>query len=177
MIQIKYPKDLASIVSNELRRKGDSKLSDSVLTSVFETMYFSSIQTEEAQSIVFNVVYLDHDKHDKPSTISILNRGWSAVEFTPKIPFNVSNVLKLAKASDPRTSSLAIFHNDEEIYIWGLIDQDNGFYDFLNYESEERPSRPGLFQASLEGPGNIVVYVQYTKIAELIVNRIVRRTV
>jgi len=174
----KYPKDLASVVFSEIKRKNSKVPSEEILTSLFEIMYFSSIKTEESEPIIFNIVYLDLNNPDpNPPERSIEDR-WRIVKLSDKIQFNLPNVIKLAKASDPRTSSLAIFHNDkDELFIWGLVDQGNRYHDFVNYESEEGPERPGVFQASLEGPGNIVSYIQYEKIAELRVNHIVRRTI
>jgi len=58
--------------------------------------------------------------------------------------------------------------------VWGLIDQGNRYYDFVNYESDSGPDRPGIFQASIEGIGHIVTYIGYDKLAELKVNALVR---
>lgn len=172
---VKYPKDLASVVFSEIKRKNASFPSLELLTSLFETMYFASIKTEESEPIIFNIVYLDSSNPDPEPPERIVQDRWGFVNFSNPIELNLSNVIKLAKASDPRTSSLAIHHNEnDEIFIWGLIDQGNRYHDYVNFESEEGPERPGVFQASLEGPGNIVAYTQYQKIAELRVNRIVR---
>lgn len=64
-----------------------------------------------------------------------------------------------------------------KLMVWGLIDQGNRYHDFVNYEVEEGPERPGIFQASLEAPGNVVAYLGYQKIAELRISSIVTKTV
>ncbi len=153
---IKYPKDLAEVVHSEIKRKHTS-LSIENLVSLFEIMYFASIKTEESEPIIFNIVYLNSPEQDPNQLEEVSHDHWSIVEFSDPILFNLQNIIKLAKASDPRSSSLAVYHDDENtLIILGLIDQGNRYYDYVNYEIDLRPERPGVFQASLEGPGNII---------------------
>jgi hypothetical protein len=177
MSLIKYPKDLAEVVHSEIKIKHPS-LSIVNLVSLFEIMYFASIKTEESEPIIFNIVYLNSPEQDSNQPEEISHDHWSIVKFSDPILFNLQNIIKLAKASDPRSSSLAVYHDDEnKLYILGLIDQGNRYYDYVNYETDLRPERPGFFQASLEGPGNIVAYIQHKKIAELRVNLIAQRAI
>lgn len=175
MDSTKYPKDLANVVFSEIEGKKTPIPSLELLVSIFESMYFASIKTEESEPIIFNIVYLDPSNPDPNPPDIIVHDRWEFVKFSDPIQLNLPNIIKLAKASDPRSSSLAIYPNgDNEISIWGLIDQGNRYHDYVNYEAEGRPERPGVFQASLEGPGHIVAYIQYQKIAELRVNSIVQ---
>jgi hypothetical protein len=57
--------------------------------------------------------------------------------------------------------------------IWGLVDQQNRYHDFVNYHSDSGPERPGVFQAEVVGLGHIRVSISYERIAELRVNRLV----
>lgn len=174
----KYPNDIARAVFLEIKRRKAELPSEDILVDLFETMYFASIKTEEAEPILFNIVYLDPNDPDPDPPERIVRDRWGYVEFSKQIEFNIPNVIKLAKASDPRSSSLAIYHNgNDELFIWGLIDQGNRYHDYVNYESEEGPERPGIFQASVEGPGILVAYIRYQKIAELRINHLIRRTV
>jgi len=63
MERTKYPADLARAVHSEIKRNNAAP-SLQVLISVFETMYFASIKTEEAEPVIFNMIggYLD-DEH------------------------------------------------------------------------------------------------------------------
>jgi hypothetical protein len=174
----KYPKDIASAVRSELKRRKVEPFSENILVNLFETMFFASIRTEEAEPILFNIVYLDPNNPDPKPPKRLVRDRWGVVKFSKQINFNIPNILKLAKASDPRSSSLAIYHNNHnQLFIWGLIDQGNRYHDYVNYESEEVPERPGIFQASIEGPGFLVAYIEYQKIAELRINHLIRRTV
>lgn len=175
---MKYPEDMARAVFLEIKKKRDEYPSEDVLVDLFEVMYFASIRTEEAEPIIFNIVYLDPTDPDPDPPKRIVRDRWGYVQFASKIKFNIPNVIKLAKASDPRSSSLAVYHNgNDDLFIWGLIDQGNRYHDFVNYESEVGPERPGIFQASLEGPGFLVAYKGYQKIAELRISRLIRKTI
>ena len=169
-----FPKELAEATFVELQNRTVPCPKLEVLVELFELMYFVSLKTEETQSIVFHVVYLDPNNPDPNPPQRIVHDRWSVVRFAKPITASISNLVKLAKASDPRTSSLAVYEDPEEgLSIWGLIDQGNRYHDFVNHNSESGPERPGDFQASIQGVGHIVVYFGYEKVAELKVNTLV----
>ena len=147
MVMTRYPKDLADVVSSVIKKEAKITISRDILTTLFENMYFASMRTEEAEPITFNIVYIDPSNPDPKPPQRIVRDRWSYVTLTTPIEMNISNIIKLAKASDPRTSSFAIYHtgNKDDLSIWGLIDQGNRYHDYVNYESEEGPERPGLF--------------------------------
>lgn len=88
-----------------------------------------------------------------------------------------SNLVKLAKASDPRTSSFAVYHDVYgHLVIWGLIDQGNQYHNFINYDKESGTDRPGIFQVSVVGIGYLVTYIGYEKVAELKANMLFDKT-
>ena len=173
----KYPADLARAVQSEIKRRSGVP-SLEALISLFETMFFASIKTEESEPIIFNIVYLNPDNPDPNPPKRILQDRWENVKLKRRKILNLSNAIKLARASDPRTSSLAVYHDEkDDIFIWGLIDQGNRYYEYINYEYEEGPERPGIFQASIEGTGYLVAYKGYQKIAELRVDSLIRRDI
>lgn len=82
--------------------------------------------------------------------------------------FTVSNIVKLAKASDPRTSSFAVYHDKNgKLFIWGMVDQGNTYHEFVNLDCSGGWSRPGVFQAHVVGVGHIVILRELEKLAEL----------
>ena len=105
------PKDLASTVYSELlNRKTEAQELD-VLIELFESMYFTSLKTEESKPVLFHVVYLDPQKPDpKPPSITVHDR-WSCTRITPAVMLNSASFVKIAPASDPRTSSFAVYHD------------------------------------------------------------------
>lgn len=165
------PKNLAEIVYSELKERGLFYPKLEILIDLFESMYFASLKTEESQPITLHTVYLDPDDPDPNPPRRIPRDRWSYVRLAEPIPITIPNFVKIAKASDPRTSSFAVYHDaSEQLSIWGLIDQGNSYHDFVSYNSESGPQRPGVFQASLVGIGHLVVYIGYAKIAELKLN-------
>lgn len=173
----KTPKNLAESVRSELRKRHVVVPDEKIMADLFEAMYYSSLRTEESEPITFHVVYLDPDQPDpKPPRNPVRDR-WSYVPFSAPIEFSVSSLVKIAKSSDLRTSSFVVWPDrDGTLFIWGLVDQQNRFHKFLNRSADIEPERPGLFQASVEGIGVIVVYMRYEKVAELRINELIRNS-
>jgi hypothetical protein len=163
------PSDLARIVEQTLREQQRPVPNAGVLDEIFETMYSASLRTEEGQTIVFHIVYTDPENPDPDPPGRIRTDRWRPAFLSQRVPFRVADLTKLATASDPRTSSLAVFHDDEiGLHVWGLVDQGNEYYDYINYESESvYAHRPGTFQASIEGIATISAWIDRNKVAEL----------
>jgi len=172
-----FPKDLAEALHSELELRGPDSPGLEILTDLFETLYFVSLKTEELQPITCYIVYLSSENPDPEPPERIVKDRWSYIRFIEPIEFTTSNLVKLAKASDPRTSSFAVYHNEYgDLFIWGIIDQANRYHDFVNYDSDEGPEGPGLFQASIIGIGHLVAYIGYEKITELKTNTLLGKT-
>ena len=173
----KTPRNLAESVCAELRKRHAVVPDEKVIVDLFETMYYSSLKTEESESVTFHVVFLDPAQPDpKPPRNPVKDR-WSYVPFSERIEFTVQNLAKIAKSSDLRTSSFVVWPDRSgELFIWGLVDQQNRFHKFLNRSADIEPERPGLFQASVEGIGVLVVYMRYDKVAELRINELIRNS-
>ena len=62
--QANVPRDLASAVHEELRRRSIIDPSLETLTELFDAMFFASLQTEESHRVVFEVVYIDPNSPD-----------------------------------------------------------------------------------------------------------------
>lgn len=140
---------------------------DSALVTLCETLYMASIATEEGQFVHLELVYLDpeHDHHAEQKA----DASWQVFAFAERMPFTLPNLIKLAPASDPRNSAVAVFHNAEGmVFIWGLIDQRDPAYRVLRREVSSRTHEAcGIFEASIEGPANIFVHSGNELIGEL----------
>ncbi|MQR94777.1 putative sensor domain DACNV-containing protein [Fictibacillus phosphorivorans] len=164
----KYPGDLARTVNSYLTDISDKSmevLPMGVLKNLFEVMYFSSLKTEESDSIRCTITYLNPDNPDPKPPKRIVKDRWSAIKFKETIDFSISNLVKLSKAADPKASSLAVYHKNEGLIIWGMIDQEHNYYNYILNESESGPERPGVFQATINDIGDISVFRGYTMIA------------
>jgi hypothetical protein len=173
----KTPRNLAECVCAELRKRHVSFPDERIIVDLFETMYYSSLRTEESEPVTFHMVFMNPTQPDpRPAKARVRDR-WSYVPFGSPILFSVANLVKIAKSSELRTSSFVVWPDKEHtLYIWGLVDQQNLFHKFLNRSAEVQPDRPGLFQASVEGIGIIVVYMRYEKVAELRINELIRNS-
>ena len=167
---ISTPIDLANIVSRKLRR---AKLSSplprlDILNKLFEFLFYTSLKTEEGQFIKVTISLINPDNPDPYPPVRIVADRWNIVHFNSNIPFTVKNLIKLSKAADPWSSSLAVYFDLKgELYIWGMIDQAVHYQSFLNYEVDEGPEQPGLFQTSITGIGALAVIIDYELIATL----------
>jgi hypothetical protein len=172
------PKDLALAVHSELVNRKTNPPALEVLVELFESMYFASLKTEESKPVLFHIAYVDPQKPDPSPPKTLVHNRWSCVRLSPPISMSSANFVKIAPASDPRTSSFAVFHGvDGHLSVWGLIDQGNSYNDYVNFDSESGPERPGLFQASIVGIGHLVAFIGYEKVAELKQNNLVRTAI
>lgn len=174
----KTPRNLAESVCAELRKRHVEARNEKIIIDLFETMYYSSLRTEESEPVTFHLVFLDPALPDpKPPRNPVKDR-WSYIPFAEPIEFSVSNLVKISKSTDLRTSSFVVWPTrDQRLFIWGMVDQQNRFHKFLNRSADIEAERPGLFQASVEGIGHIVVYMRYEKVAELRINELIRNSI
>ncbi len=162
------PGDLAAVVSNELSRRHLPAIEESLLRQVFETLFYVSLRTEEGQPITCHVVYLDPEDLWLQTQEQRPHQSWSFIPFASSIAFTESSLTKLAKATDPRSSSIAVYPDESgTLSILGLVDQGNSFLGYVNHERQRGFAPPGVFQASIEGTGRIAAYSMLRKIAEL----------
>ena len=170
------PKDLAKLVFSKLKHARHIALQPTVpvLTTLFENLFFTSLKTEEGQLIKVTVTLInsaDPDPH--PPKRQVAHR-WNYIHFEERLPFTVKNLVKLSKAADPWSASLAVDYDEAgELFIWGLIDQSVHYQSFINYESTFKPEQPGLFQATISEVGNIHVLLDYELIANLRQNTLI----
>lgn len=165
---VSKPHDLARIVAGKLSRRTNGVPPQDVLTTLFEQVYFATLRTEESKQITLSIVYIDPMCSDPQPPRRIVQDRWTCVRLTESIPITGSSLAKLAVASDPRSSSFAVYHDDSgDLFVWGIIDQQNRYHQYLNYDTDSGPERPGLFQATTLGLGHIRVTIQYETIAEL----------
>jgi hypothetical protein len=163
-----YPSSLAKLVASRLRSdKGDAP-PEAVLTRLIETLYFASLKTDEGRPIFCTVNYVDPEDRRGPAGERPPADCWSHVPFDRPLPFDVRTLTKLARAADPAVSSLAVFRDKRnKLFIWGLVDQEPRYSDNIMLDAARVPDRPGLFQATITGVGNISVYQNDTLIGSL----------
>jgi hypothetical protein len=167
-------KDLAKFVYEKLlAAKIDLPVSE-VLDSLFENLFYASLKTEESQFINVTITFINPRNPDPKPPARIVQDRWNIIRFKEEIPFTIKNLVKISKAADPWSSSLAVYYNNSnDLIIWGMIDQAIHSQTFLSYESESGPEKPGIFQASITGIGNLMVMFDYELIATLKQNTLI----
>jgi len=170
------PTDLADYVHRQLNlSKMTVKPSLKVLTELFTTMYYTSLKTEESQFIKVTVTLVNHDTIKEFDEDSDELDKWRYYPFNERQEFNVKNMVKLSKAADPWSSSLAVYSDsNEKLYINGMIDQAIHYQSFLNYERDEKPDHPGIIQTMINGIGILNVMLDYQSLATLNQNSLIK---
>jgi hypothetical protein len=155
-----YPRHLAERVYEKLFRKLKSACpSLPALEQLFERLYFASLKREEAENVSCRIAYMERTNPDPKPPKRIVATRWQHYPLSQDLPFTVRNLTKLSKAVDPWSSTLAVDVDCKgELRIWGLIDQTVHFSTFAVKESDTGFEPPGIFQAVVEGVGEIAAY-------------------
>lgn len=162
----RYPKDLARHIHSRLGNIKKPPLP--VLAALFEVLYFASLKSEETERISCRIAYVDRSNPDPSPPPRIRNHRWRHFTLDEEVPFTVRNLAKLSKAVDPWVSTMAVDTNsDGDLRIWGLIDQSVHYSTFIMKESHSGPEMPGLFQAVIQGLGDISIYRDYKFLGSL----------
>ena len=170
-----YPGHLAKLVALRLRTDQGSIPPEAVLTRLLETLYFASLKTDEGRPILCTVNYVDPDNPLGQASDGRPADCWSHVPFERPLSFDVRTLTKLARAADPAVSSLAVFRDKRnKLFIWGMVDQEPRHGDSITLDAAATPERPGLFQATITGVGNISVYQNDALIGSLEQNTLVQ---
>lgn len=172
----RYPRHLARHVASRLAEREGWRPPERVLRSLFEILYFASLKTDEDRPRRFTINFV------APPAVEPGPPGKAApdcsvcVPFERSLNFDVRTLAKLADAVDPTVSSLAVFcDGDGRLFVWGLVDQEPRYADYASLDSSAIPPRPGLFQATIHGVGNISVYDSHSLVGSLEQGSLVRQ--
>ena len=164
----RYPYHLAKLVVQRLAGSNVDAPSDKVLLRLFETLYFASLKTDEARPCTCTVNYIDPAANHLDGSTEDHHSGWSVIRFRQPQRLDVRSLLKLADAADPAVSSIAVFSDENgELFIWGLVDQELRYGDYVALDATDDPQRPGMFQATITGVGGIAVYKNFALLGSL----------
>lgn len=163
-----FPEDLASHVHSQLVARKESPPSTKVLTKLFETLYFASLKREETQPISCRVALIDRKHPDPHPPERIVPDRWRFFPLADDLPLTVRNLVKLSTAVDPWGSTLAVDTDSKgKLRIWGLIDQSVHYSTFIMKETSSGSEMPGMFQAVIQGTGEVAVYKTYILLGSL----------
>lgn len=163
----KTPLHLANSVYGKIKSLKNCPTKE-LLHKLFSILYYVSMKTEEGRYINITITLLNPNDIDSKSKENGRVDRWSVINFAKHFEFDVKRLVKLSKAADPWSSSIAIYYDENyELYIWGMIDQTLHNQSFLNHEISEKPDQPGILQCSITGIGCLAVMRGYTLLADL----------
>ncbi len=168
-----YPHHLAKLVASRLRDEQGASPPETVLIRLLETLYFASLKTEEGRRILCTVNYADPNEAVSPPSRKAADR-WAYARFDRPLPFDVRTLKRLGGAADPTVLSLAVFGDRKNrLFVWAMVDQEPRYTDSISLEAEAA-DRPGLFQATITGPGNVSVFSNGVLLGSLVQNTLVQ---
>jgi len=163
-----YPKNLAARVYAFLARGGARAPAPEVLDSLIQTLYFASLKTEEGEPVACRIAFADRRDPDPSPPQRVTRDRWQFFALERDLPCTVRNLVKLSKAVDPWSSTLAVdVDSAASLRIWGVIDQGVHHSTFVVQETEAGPRMPGLFQATIEGVGEVAAYKDHAFLGRL----------
>ena len=163
-----YPKNLVARVHAFLARSKVRTPDPGVLDRLFQILYFASLKTEEAEPISCRIAFVDRNAPDPDPPQRITTDRWRCFALEQDLPCTVRNLVKLSKAVDPWSSTLAVdIDSAATLRIWGVIDQSVHHSTFVVQETESGPRMPGLFQATIEGIGEVAAYKDHEFLGRL----------
>ncbi len=72
-------------------------------------------------------------------------------------------------------SSIAVYSDARgELYIWGMVDQELRYGDYVSLDGAGDPLRPGLLQATITGVGAVSVYKNFNLLGSLEQNNLIK---
>jgi hypothetical protein len=166
---ISKPEILAEYISDKLNLNSTlSSVPKTVLVDLFNCLFYASLHSEEGQMIRATFTLFSHKDSDLKNNPSQNLDKWNLYPFEEPLPFLIPIVVKLAKAADPWSTSIAVNYDDKgKLWIYGMIDQAIHSLSYLNFEKETRPDRPGLFETTIAGIGSLSVMKKFDLLATL----------
>jgi hypothetical protein len=160
---------LAQTVDRRLRQTGDESPGVRRLTKLFEVIHFTSLKTEEGKTLQLRIALVDPANPDPEGPRIIRPDRWTITSLKNRIPLTVPSLIKLSKAADPWSSTLAVFYDsNNEFFVWGMIDQTVHFNTMLVRETEFGGyAPPGTFQVTASGTADLSVYHGFDFVARL----------
>ena len=114
---------LAQTVDRQLKQAGDKSPGVRRLTRLFEVIHFTSLKTEEGKTLQLRIALVDPANPDPEGPVLIRPDRWTITRLDNHIPLAVPSLIKLSKAADPWSSTLAVFYDcKNEFFVWGMIE-------------------------------------------------------
>lgn len=159
-------RDLAHLVASKLGA-GPRAPTVEELQHLLDIVFLGSLKFEEARPIRCLLTFASATNPDPDPPQMIRMDRWVYVGFEKHLALTPSGLAKIALASDPSTSALAIHCRNGRPLIHGLFDQQRAYQAMLLYERFGGYGPPGVFQIQVLGPGHLKVMQDSMVLGEL----------
>jgi hypothetical protein len=122
-------------------------------------VYLASLRTEEARFVRGSLCFANpcQPDLDPPIVRRADYPGYTA--FGKLIPLNVESLVKLSRAVDKWSGSIAVYCTPKaDLYAWGIVDQMIHVNVRMNREGTHGFANPGIFNIEMDGVGALSVY-------------------
>lgn len=160
---------LAETVDKRLKQAGDRSPGLRRLVRLFETVHYTSLKTEEGKPLQLRIALVNPAKPDPDRPKIVRPDRWTITSLNTRLPLTVPSLIKLSKAADPWSSTLAVYYDSKnEFFVWGMADQTVHFNTMLVRETEFGGyDPPGTFQVVAAGTADVSVYRGFDFVARL----------
>lgn len=152
-------------------------LPKTLVEEVLGLAFSASMTTEESEYTRVDLHYFAAGDPTRQS-IGVKNRSsanWSVVDFSDSLPADVKSISKLAPSVDGRFSALAIGHENKKLVIRGILDLSPDFLTFKENKWVNVMATPATFSVSILGPGRLVAFKSFRRLAEITPSGIIKR--
>jgi hypothetical protein len=137
------------------------------LEHLLDVVFLGSLKFEEARPVRCLLAFASSGNPDPNPPQLIRMDRWVYAGFEQHLTLTPSGLAKIALASDPSTSALAIHCRNGRPLIHGLFDQQGAYQAMLLYEKFGGYGPPGIFQIQVLGPGHLKVMQDSMVLGEL----------
>jgi hypothetical protein len=150
--------ELASTVGFRLRKLGFAEPRRPVVASLLRMAYLASFKTEEGRFVRGSLTYANPKNPDPDPPLMKRADYPGFTQFGDPEVLTVDTLVKLARAIDRWSGSLAIHARRDELVAWGVVDQLVGESVRVHRESERGFTNPGCLTVTMDGLGEVSAY-------------------
>jgi hypothetical protein len=146
-------------IARKLRSFNLSSPNSSVLGYLLQTAYLASLHTEEGRFSRPSITFSDPKTPELNPPLLRRADYPSFFKFANRIPLTVESLVKLSRAVDHWSASIAVYgKRGLDVSAWGVVDQLVQTNVKLNQEGQSGFDNPGILTINVDGVGSISTY-------------------
>jgi hypothetical protein len=149
---------LGDQVYERLRGLGFGSPKRALLDSLLRLAYQATLKTEEGRFVRGSLTFANPHEPDVDPPLTLRASFPSFTKLGARHVVTVDNLVKLSRAIDRWSGSIAVYAKGEKIIAWGVLDQLVHQSIRLYREANSGFSNPGLLTVNMDGVGDISAY-------------------